>query len=36
MSFRRNYAAGNILHATNKHIETQLKDRQQGSDTLLK
>ena len=36
MSFRRNYADNNTLHATNKHIETELKDREQGSHTLLK
>ena len=28
MSFRRNYAVDNTLHATNKHIETELKDRE--------
>ena len=30
-----NYADGNT-HATNKHLETVLKDPEQGSDTLLK
>ena len=36
MGFRRNYADNNTLHAANKHIETELKDREQGSHTLLK
>ena len=30
-----NYA-DNTLHPTNKHLETVLKDREQGPDTLLK
>ena len=31
-----NYADDNTPHATNKHLETELKDLQQGSDILLK
>ena len=31
-----NYADDNTPHATNKYLETILKDLQQGSDTLLK
>ena len=31
-----NYADDNTPHATNKHLETVLKDLEQGSDTLLK
>ena len=31
-----NYADDNTLHATNKHLETVLKDLEQGSGTLLK
>ena len=31
-----NYADNNIPHATNKHLETVLKDLEQRSDTLLK
>ena len=31
-----NYADNNTSHATNKHLETVLKDLEQGSDTLLK
>ena len=31
-----NYADDNTSHATNKHLETVLKDLEQRSDTLLK
>ena len=31
-----NYADNNTSHTTNKHLETVLKDLEQGSDTLLK
>ena len=31
-----NYAGDNTPHATDKHLETVLKDLEQGSDTLLK
>ena len=31
-----NYADDNTPHATNKHLETELKDLEQGSDVLLK
>ena len=31
-----NYTNDNIPRATNKHLETVLKDLKQGSDTLLK
>ena len=31
-----NYADDNTPHATNKHLETLLKNLEQGSDTLLK
>ena len=31
-----NYADNNTPHATNKHLETVLKDLEQGSDTLFK
>ena len=31
-----NYADDNTPHATDKHLETVLKDLEQGSDTLLK
>ena len=31
-----NYADNNTPHATDKHLETVLKDLEQGSDTLLK
>ena len=31
-----NYADDNTPHATNKHVETVLKDIEQGPDTLLK
>ena len=31
-----NYADDNTPHATNEHLETVLKDLEQGSDTLLK
>ena len=31
-----NYADDNTSHATNKHLQTVLKDLEQGSDTLLK
>ena len=31
-----NYADGNTPHATNKHLETALKDLEQGADILLK
>ena len=31
-----NYADDNALHATNKHLETVLKDLEKGADTLLK
>ena len=31
-----NYADDNNPHATNKHLETALKDLEQGFDTLLK
>ena len=31
-----NYADDNTPHATNKHLDTVLKDLEQGSDTLLK
>ena len=31
-----NYADDNTPHATNKHLETVLKDLEQGSDTLFK
>ena len=31
-----NYVVDNTTHTTNKHLETILKDLEQGSDTLLK
>ena len=31
-----NYADDNTPHATNKHLETELKDLEKGSDILLK